>query len=811
MYDLEKEAPDDNRMIIWVQSNIHKFFSSQLDFRVRMFNLLAMVGAVISLLMAVTSLWSGGGELHALVNLAIAGLSFGLLYYSYATGQYQRCYLATIFVIFFIGFAFLFFQGGGYHSAMPSFFIFGTVFTVFMLEGRVMVAIATLELLFYAGLCVYAYHVPSAISWLVGEKDVMTDVVVGFVSVSVALGITMYFSFHMYNRQQRQLEQAREEAVQANQAKSMFLAKMSHEIRTPINIMLGMNEMVLRQRPSAEVANYVARSQDAGQMLLVLINDILDLSKIESGKLELLEEAYFTEGLIQELTQMGKEQAETKGLAFSADISGVPAMLWGDRLHIRQIAANFLSNAVKYTQTGSVKLSITGVELPDQEGITLSILVQDTGIGIHKEALDTVFVAFARGRAARSLEIEGTGLGLAIAKELTNLMGGRLSLQSAPGVGSTFSVDIPQRYVQYQVLALRENTVSMTEQSLLAPQGRILVVDDNEGNLKVIKSLLARTLLRVDLATGGRQCMEMALHNNYHVILLDYMMPQPDGIATLHELRRLQCTTPVVALTADVTTGTRQKLLNAGFASYLAKPVPWAKLEQTLLSFLPKHLVSLITINGDPEQSTATQALQQQLQQHGIDLEDGLPFLSQSLSQYKTVAGLFHQHTGQTGRLLSQLAAAGDLTKIFHAVHSLKSLACIIGAKDLADTARRIEQKCSQGETEYVRLAIQLLQYELELVRQGIAENLLAADSSSSDADRIPSAPAANKAVLLESAAVHIADYHCTESRQALRELLALEQDPADRQRLEEACLAVDELNFEYAEALLRQFREKQY
>ncbi len=164
-------------------------------------------------------------------------------------------------------------------------------------------------------------------------------------------------------------------------------------------------------------------------------------------------------------------------------------------------------------------------------------------------------------------------------------------------------------------------------------------------------------------------------------------------------------------------------------------------------------LVSLITINGDPEQSTATQALQQQLQQHGIALEDGLPFLSQSLSQYKTVAGLFHQHTGQTGRLLSQLAAAGDLTKIFHAVHSLKSLACIIGAKDLADTARRVEQKCSQGETEYVRLAIQLLQYELELVRQGIGGNLLAADSSSGDADRIPSAPAANKAVLLERAA----------------------------------------------------------
>jgi signal transduction histidine kinase len=399
-------------MISLPLQQVKKFFRPELDFRVRMFNLLAMVGTVISLLMAVSSLRVAGGNLMAIVNLSIAGLSFGLLYYSYTSGQYQRCYLATIFIIFFLGFAFLFFHGGGYRSALPSFFIFSTVFTVFMLEGWVMVAVAAAELAFYVGLCVYAYYVPEHITWFASERELLADIIIGFVAVSFSLGVTMYLSFHMYNRQQRQLEEAREETIRANRAKSMFLAKMSHEIRTPINIMLGMNEMVLRERPSAEIASYISRSQDAGQMLLALINDILDVSKIESGKLELHEEAYFTDDLVQSVIQTGREQAEKKGLSFSAAVSGLPAMLWGDRLHIRQIAANFLSNAVKYTQAGSVRLSVTGTDLPGEEGIMLSIAVQDTGIGIRQENLDSIFDAFNRSQAARYLA--GRALGWAL-------------------------------------------------------------------------------------------------------------------------------------------------------------------------------------------------------------------------------------------------------------------------------------------------------------------------------------------------------------------------------------------------------------
>ncbi len=790
-----------------LQKLITTFLRSELDFRVRLFNLLAMAGTIISFLMALFSLFVADGLLLAALNLLLAGLSFGLLYYSYSSGQYQRCYLITILFIFFAGFTFLFFSGGGYRSGLPSFFIFGIVFTVFMLEGRRMIVITVLELLFYVALCVYGYYAPGDVTWFETEQQFLTDVIVGFVSVSVALGITMYFSFRMYNTQQRLMEQTREEAVRANQAKSIFLANMSHEIRTPINIMLGMNEMVLRERPSATIAGYISRSQDSGQMLLSLINDILDVSKIESGKMELLEEAYFTDDLVQRLIQLGKEQAEKKGLSFSSEVSGLPAMLWGDTLHIRQIATNFLSNAAKYTESGSVKLSLTGTELPGGDGILLCITVTDTGIGIRPENIDSLFDAFTRGETARHRRIEGTGLGLSIARELATLMGGRLSVQSEYGRGSTLTAEIPQGYVTELPASLHRSSAPLVERSFFAPQGRVLVVDDNEENLDVVKALLARTLLQIDTALSGRQCLELVRRNHYHAILLDYMMPEMDGIETLHRLRQsLDCDTPVIALTADVTTGTRQKLLNAGFSDYLSKPILWTKLEQTLLSFLPEQLVTHTTISVDRTFSQLEEELNRQLQKFDISLESGLHLLGRNLPQYHTICGLFLTHTEHTAALLTRMVEAGELSALFHLVHSLKSLAQAVGAGELSALARQVEQKCLGKDTEYIRIALPLLLHELDRARQGLTQFMSRdGDGFAHDVPSLPP-PDMNLSTLISRTQVHISDYHCTESLQALSLLLSLEQDPDRRRFLEQACSAVDKLNFEDAEELFQQF-----
>lgn len=792
-------------MQLWLQNIVKKFFQPELEFRVRLFNLLAMAGTVNSLLQAGFSLLVVGGFPMAILNLLIAALSFGLLYYSYTSRQYQRCYLITIVFIFFIGFAFLFFSSGGYRGGLPSFFIFATVFTVFMLEGRQMLVVSALELLFYTGLCLYGYYVPEQIIWFETEEKLLADVIVCFLAVSIVLGITMHLSFRMYNSQQRQLEQAREEAIQANQAKNMFLASMSHEIRTPINIMLGMNEMILREQPSPEVAGYIARSQDAGQMLLSLINDILDVSKIESGKMELLEEAYYTDDLVQRLIQFGREQSEQKGLSFSAEVSGLPVMFWGDILHIRQIATNLLSNAVKYTEAGSVRLVLTAKEVTGRDGMLLSVAVADTGIGIRPENLESVFEAFTRSEAVRNLKIEGAGLGLAIVRNLVNLMGGRLLVQSEYGSGSTFTAEIPQRYAAEMADCKHRSVASLAEQSFFAPQGRILVVDDNEGNLGVIKSLLARTLLQIDTALSGWQCLEQVGQSSYHVIVLDYMMPELDGIETLHRLRQMNCHTPVIALTADVTAGTRQKLLTAGFADYLSKPVSWTRLEQSLLSYLPQQLVTRTTVTvGNACPDTAEQ-FRQQLGKYDISLETGLQFLSQSLSQYITVAGIFLAHTWQTAELLTRLAAQNDLTALSHLAHSLKTLARLIGAGELFALARRLEQKCSAGEAGYVRTALPLFCHELTATRQGLAE-FLQQPKAAAASESAPSLPPMNFAALTALVQTGIAGYRFTESRQALTLLLSLEQDQDCRGLLEQALTAVDNLNFEDAEALFGQF-----
>ncbi|MEA4925474.1 MAG: response regulator [Syntrophomonadaceae bacterium] len=273
-------------------------------------------------------------------------------------------------------------------------------------------------------------------------------------------------------------------------------------------------------------------------------------------------------------------------------------MLWGDTLHIRQIATNFLSNAVKYTESGSVKLALTGTELPDGDGILLSIVVTDTGIGIRPENLDSLFDAFTRGDTVRDRKIEGTGLGLSIAEKLVTLMGGQLHVQSEYGSGTAIVAEIPQGYVAEIPASLHKSSSPLAERSFFAPQGRVMIVDDNEGNLHVVKSLLARTMLQIDTALSGRQCLELVSRNHYHAILLDYMMPEMDGIETLRRLRQsLECAPPVIAMTADVTTGTRQRLLEAGFSDYLSKPILWTKLEQTLLSFLPEQLVTHTTVN----------------------------------------------------------------------------------------------------------------------------------------------------------------------------------------------------------------------
>ena len=396
------------------------------------------------------------------------------------------------------------------------------------------------------------------------------------------------------------IEKEKQRAIAASESKAKFLANMSHEIRTPINTIMGMNEMVLRENQDETIAEYAYNIKNASQMLLGLVNEILDFSKIEAGKLEIVESDYKLKGMLQDVVLGSRFNADKKGLSFITQIDEtMPSVLKGDELRIKQILNNLLSNAVKYTQKGSVTFLAKGI--PSKDGVTLEFKIKDTGIGIKKEDMDKLFASFQRLELSKNRYIEGTGLGLNITKQLVFIMGGTITVESEYSKGSCFTVRIPQQVTDESPMGSVEKTcresdtiISRTEEVLQFPDAQILVVDDTKVNLLVIKELLKRTLVQLDMASGGEECLAVTKNKKYDLILMDHMMPEPDGIQTLHMMRQdkdnMNQDTPVVVLTANALVGSKETYLKEGFADYLAKPVKADELEKMLGQFLGQRM-----------------------------------------------------------------------------------------------------------------------------------------------------------------------------------------------------------------------------
>ena len=417
----------------------HSLFRLSLPFRVRLFNVLALVGGMISLINGISSYANNQDSVILGLNLGIAVLSFVLLFYAYKSGRYQFCYVVTIITIFLVMFPYLFFKSGGYKGGMVSFYIFGILFTVFMLEGKAMFFTAFMEMVVYIATIMIAYQNPQMVVWFSSEKEVVMDLLIGFCASSISVAAVMYLHFRMYNKQQEILEEARIEAQSANKAKSAFLANMSHEIRTPINVMLGMNEMILRESESEEIRQYAKSIERSGSYLISLINNILDISRIESGKMEIEEGKYELRQLLDEVMLIAEKQAEQKSLKMNLIFDKtLPAYLIGDVIHIKQILLNLINNAVKYNkQKGSLNIHSY---LVDQDYI---IEVSDTGRGISLIDQGRVFERFFRCDAGRDKETGGTGLGLAIVKHIVQYYKGTIHLESELGKGTTFKIVLP--------------------------------------------------------------------------------------------------------------------------------------------------------------------------------------------------------------------------------------------------------------------------------------------------------------------------------------------------------------------------------
>lgn len=397
------------------------------------------------------------------------------------------------------------------------------------------------------------------------------------------------------------LEEQKKVADEASEAKSRFLASMSHEIRTPINAVLGMDEMILRETREKSIRAYAYDIMDAGKALLSLIGDILDLSKVEEGRMEIIPVQYELSSLINDLVNMVKNRAVKKGLQFNVNVDEhIPEILEGDEIRIRQCVLNLLTNAVKYTESGSVTMNVF-FSKKDEQSIYLGFSVADTGIGMREEDMEALFSPYIRIEEKRNRTIEGTGLGMSITRQLLELMGSRLEVKSEYGEGSTFSFSVEQKVISFGEIGdyteryneIREKEFEYRE-LFYAPDARILVVDDTEMNLTVMTNLLKKTGIRIDTALSGRDAITLASVNPYDVIFIDHMMPDMDGIETLVELRKLSrnSETPAVALTANAVSGARQMYLDAGFNDYLSKPIDGVRLEKMLLSMLPEDKLS---------------------------------------------------------------------------------------------------------------------------------------------------------------------------------------------------------------------------
>lgn len=525
-----------------------------------------------------------------------------------------------------------------------------------------------------------------------------------------------------------ELEKAKIEAEEANRAKTQFLAKMSHEIRTPVNAVLGMNEIILRESTESNIRQYAEDVKDSSVALLGIINEILDSSKVESGMMEIVAVDYHIASLLNDLYNMIRIKAREKDLELIFDVGeDIPAKYHGDDRRIRQILINLLTNAVKYTEKGQVVLHLRCTIEGDVAIMHYS--VGDTGIGIKEENIDKIYDAFQRFDVSRNRHVEGTGLGMNIAQQFLKLMGSELCIQSEYEKGSIFSFDIEQGIVDRTPLGnlkdkLRQVETEVYVPNYTAPQARILLVDDNRMNRKVVRGLLKQTQMQVTEAQSGKECLSLLKEHTYDLIFLDHMMPQMDGIETLTEMKNehLGEHIPIIMLTANALVGNREKYLEEGFDDYLSKPIVPEELDKIILQYLPKEK---ICFNDDTEKAECLEIkeIEQNINKGEmsgmerlrerfpeLDFEKGIANCGGEEEFYLEIFNDFTQLTIKSQ--LESYLAKQDYKNYCIAVHGFKNNAYSVGAMALGDLAYEMEKMTREG------MPDDILEYQKKMFEQ---------------------------------------------------------------------------------------------
>ena len=409
--------------------------------------------------------------------------------------------------------------------------------------------------------------------------------------------VAVLFDVTESKQQFERMCELKDQADRANMAKSLFLANMSHEIRTPINVIQGMNEVILRDFKDPKLTEYSESIQSSAQSLLAIVNGVLDFSKIEAGKLEIVPTSYDVRVLLGNLMNIFKERAERKGLQFNTDIDeNMPHYLMGDAVRIQQVIINILDNAIKYTSEGHVTLR--AVCKPSETNTTLIVSVEDSGIGIKEEDIPRLFTSFERVDKEHTSTIEGIGLGLNITKQLVKLMDGELKVFSVYGQGSVFTVILPQKTYHPMELPTDDEPENEkrhnAENDFTAPDAKILLVDDSKTNLMVAEALMSPIRAKMTSVLSGEECLKRVKEEHYDIIFLDHRMPGMDGIETLNQIKTVEnkcADTPIIVLTANAVNDAKDYYIELGFDDFLSKPIDSKKMEDIIKKYLPPEFV----------------------------------------------------------------------------------------------------------------------------------------------------------------------------------------------------------------------------